>query len=263
ERWTKGLERRVRRALRHAAGVQCNGTPTYEAYRSLTPRPLLYFDSRVTESLLTSDADLQARGAELIDGAPLRLAFSGRLIPMKGADHLPKVAAELKRLGVPFRMDIFGDGDLAGDMKQQIAALGLADVVHMRGVLDFQSGLMPFVARNIDLFVCCHRQGDPSCTYLETMACGTPIVGYDNEAAAGIVRNAGVGWLSPPDDPGRLAAMIAELNEIRPLLIEAAEKARAFAARHTLDQTMQARVDHMLTCCRDLEFNRERCRSSA
>ena len=263
ELWTKGMERRIVHALHHAAGIQCNGTPTYEAYHRLTPRPLLYFDSRVGDSMLASDGDLAARTAELMGGSPLRLAFSGRLIAMKGPDHLPRVAAELKRLGVPFRMDICGAGALEDDIAAGIRKYDLSDVVTLNGVLEFHNELMPFVARNVDLFVCCHRQGDPSCSYLETMACGTPIVGYDNEAFTGVVGASGVGWLSPMDDPEQLAVIIAEINRDRSALVEAAAKARIFAAGHTFDKTMDARVDHMLDCCRQLESDLQRCRNSA
>src|SRR5262245_57010677 len=43
ERWTNGLERRLERAVRLAHGIQCNGTPTHEAYRSINSNALLYF----------------------------------------------------------------------------------------------------------------------------------------------------------------------------------------------------------------------------
>lgn len=39
----------------------------------------------------------------------------------------------------------------------------------------------------------CHRQGDPSCTYLETYACGMPIVGYNNQAHQGILASNNAG----------------------------------------------------------------------
>lgn len=248
ERWTVQLERRYQKALRLAAGVQCNGTPTFGAYRTINRNPLLYFDTRVRADQLVSDDVLRARTGELLAGKPLRLAFSGRLIAMKGADHLPVVAAQLAQLGVPFSMDICGGGALERQMQQAIHHLGVDREVRMRGVLDFQTELMPFVARNVDLFVCCHRQGDPSCTYLETMSCGTPIVGYDNEAFEGLVEKSLVGWPSPLDQPPALARRIAQLSGQRSALAKAAFNARDFAAQHTLETTMQARIDHMLAC---------------
>ena len=248
QRWTRRLEQRYERAVRLAEGVQCNGTPTFNAYRSINPRSLLYFDSRVQREMLACPKRLEHRTSQLMAGDPLRLEFSGRMVRMQGADNLPLVAAELDRLGVPFVMDICGAGPQVDRIAASIHSLNLTERVRLRGVLEFESQLLPYVSRNADLFVCCHRQGDPSCTYLETMACGVPIIGYDNEALRGIVDTSGVGWITPMDKPKQLAQKIAQLNRDRPSLAEAATAAVAFASRHTLGPTMDARVGHLEQC---------------
>ncbi len=245
------LEWLFRRAVRIAAGVQCNGTPTFAAYRKLNPRPMLFFDGRTTHDMLVSDDILKKRTEELLAGRPLRLAFSGRLIAIKGVDHLPLIAAELDRLGVPFVMDICGGGELEDQLASQIHALKLSDRVRLRGVLDFREELIPLISQQADLFVCCHRQGDPSCTYLETMGCGTPVAGYENDAFRGVVEESGVGWLSPVDNWKKLAELIAELHADRTVLAEAAFAAVAFASRHTFEETMKKRVAHLLACATD------------
>jgi glycosyltransferase involved in cell wall biosynthesis len=246
--WQGRLERKLRLAVASASGIQCNGTPTYEAYRDLNPKPLLFFDTRVCQSMLVTPETLEARTATLAQGAPLRLAFSGRLTAIKGADHLPVVAAELRRRGIAFTMDLFGGGDQENQLRRMIENQGLSRQVRLRGVVDFATELMPEMARNIDLFVCCHRQGDPSCTYLETMSCGTPIVGYDNEAFRGIVTRSAVGWISPMDDPAALAQTIANLDADRPSLAHAAVAARKFAAGHVFEEIMAARIEHIKMC---------------
>jgi glycosyltransferase involved in cell wall biosynthesis len=232
--------------------VQCNGTPTFNVYRSTNPRPLLYFDSRVRRDMLACPKQLEHRTAELMAGGPLRLVFSGRLVPMKGADHLPLVASELDRLGVPFVMDICGAGPQADRIAAKVRRLNLTERVRLHGVLEFESQLLPYVSRNADLFVCCHRQGDPSCTYLETMACGVPIIGYDNEALRGIVETSGVGWITPMDRCKQLAQKIAQLDGDRASLADAAIAAVAFAFRYTLEPTMDARVGHLEQCSQRL-----------
>jgi colanic acid/amylovoran biosynthesis glycosyltransferase len=248
ERWTMQLEHRYRSALRMATGIQCNGTPTFEAYRAINLRPLLYFDTRVRESQLANCSIVSKRIREMQHGGPLRLAFSGRFIAMKGVDHLPLVAMELRRFGVPFFMDICGGGALKPLLRKLINRLNLSDRVKLTGVLEFHSQLLPMMARSIDLFVCCHRQGDPSCTYLETMSCGTPIAGYDNEALRGVVEQSGTGWAAPMDSPVELAACIAALHRNRELLAQGAVASLEFAAHHTFEKVMQSRVDHLLRC---------------
>ena len=251
--WTTRLENAYRDAVRGATGVQCNGLPTHNAYKSINPRALLYFDTRVRAEQLVSNATLTHRLDEMRRGGPLRLAFSGRLIAMKGADHLPHVARELKRQGVPFIFYICGGGTLEARMRDDIARFGLGDCTRLRGVLDFERELLPLISREVDLFVCCHRQGDPSCTYLETYSCGVPIVGYDNEAFAGLAALSSVGgpgWVTPMDDPITLARRIADLANRREEIAAASHNALAFAARHTFEHTMENRVQHMLECMR-------------
>jgi len=249
-------ERRFEAAVRRAAGVQCNGTPTYDAYRPLNPGCLLYFDTRVPAWMAIDDTSLDRRLNGMLTGGPLRLAFSGRLAAMKGADHLPRLAAELRDRGVPFTFDICGAGVQADEIHQSIRDLNLQSLVRMRGVLDFATELMPFVSREVDLFVCCHRQGDPSCTYLETLSCGVPIAGYNNESMAGLCTLAKVGWATPMDNIGALADCIAALHKHRQEIARQSREAAAFARRHTFEETMQRRVDHMHECGRTLEVVR-------
>lgn len=249
--WTTKLEQRYVQALQLASGVQCNGTPTFDAYRSIHPHALLYFDSRVSDSMLASNQVIEQRLEKLASNQPLRLVFSGRLMAMKGADHLPQVAAELDHLGVSYVMDICGDGPLRNSIERNIHKYNPASRIQMHGSLEFECELMPFVSNHTDLFVCCHRQGDPSCTYLETFACGVPIIGYDNEALDGLVKASNVGWTTPMDKPKLLAKEIARLATARDELANASRAALKFAALHTLGRTMDARIDHLLTCCKE------------
>jgi glycosyltransferase involved in cell wall biosynthesis len=246
--WTTQLEARYLRSLRLAAGVQCNGTPTYEAYRSVNQRPLLFFDSRVDESMIVKEEVLETRLRTLLEHRPLRLVFSGRLTGIKGVDDLPRVAQELRRMGVPFTLDIYGTGELASSLRTQIARLGLADAVQLHGFIDFETALVPRISNSADLFVCCHRQGDPSCTYLETLSCGTPIAGYANEAFCGIRALSSAGWETPLDDPRALAEVIATLNHKRAELAEASRAARRFAVLHPFNETFRRRVEHLVEC---------------
>ena len=181
--------------------------------------------------------------------------FSGRLIPMKGADELVRVADALRKLGVKFHMTICGDGTLAKSIRANILRHDLSDYVTCPGVLEYKSELVPLVRQEIDLFVCCHRTGDPSCTYLETMACGVPVIAYANEAFEGLVRESKTGFITPLGQPERMAAEIARLNSDRQALVEAARKSLEFAQKHTFERTYRARIDHLCSF-RTLELQR-------
>jgi len=132
--------------------------------------------------------ELSCSSDYLADAKVIKFLF---LIKMKGADQLLEVARKLKQLKVKFEMFISGAGELEEMMHQQIVVNQFNDCVKMLGVPDFKTNFIPFVKQNIDLFVSCHPQGDHSCTYIETISAGVPIVGYANEAFLGNCRNVG------------------------------------------------------------------------
>jgi glycosyltransferase involved in cell wall biosynthesis len=241
--WEMGQERAYRRAVSVADGVLCNGTPTYCAYSRLNRSPLLFFDTRTRASQLATDEVINARCAERRESETLRLAFSGRLVAIKGADHLVTVALELANLGRKFTFTICGAGACEGSMRQAVQRCGLGAVVDFAGSLDFESELLPLLKKNVDLFVSCHRQGDPSCTYLETMACGVPIAGYNNEAFSGVVEASGSGWVSAMDRPKRLAKLIAGLSHDE--IDRHSFASLNFARQHTFEREFARRSDHL------------------
>lgn len=248
--WIARTERIRRSMLRDASGLQCNGTPTYDNYDGVNPHTLLFFDNRVPEAALISDDEFQSKADTLQAGRPLRLVFGGRMIAMKGALELPKVAVALRKRGVPFTLDIYGKGDQEAALTEQIAACGLSDHVTLHGPLDFEGGWIPTLKEKIDLFVCCHVQGDPSGTYPEVLSCGVPIVGYDNEALRGVVVRSGGGWATPMHDVDALADKITELDRGRINITRAAEAGRSFGRMHTFEPTMDRRSAHLVQASR-------------
>jgi hypothetical protein len=116
------------------------------------------------------------------------------------------------------------------------------------GNLDFKTELTPLTKRQVDVFVRCHRQGDPSCTYLDVLGWGVPFVGYDNEAFRGVVRHSHTGWMVPMNQPERLAGQIAVLNTNRAAAVSAAYQALDLARQHTFERTFLARIEHLRAC---------------
>lgn len=258
--WEDNQERKRTKAIKVASGIHCNGTPTYEEYRQINPNSLIYFDNRVPKDLLAKPEEVEERTKYLCENnEPIRLCFSGRLIKMKGADHLIDIAQELKQLQVQFEMFICGKGELKDLMQYRITASGLHSSVKMMGMLSFDTQLLPFVKKNVDLFVCCHRQSDPSCTYLETMSCGVPIIGYANEAFLGIVKYSGAGWTIDMDEAKLLANKIAELSKNRQFIKDMSFKALDFAREHTFDKTYEKRINHIKQTYFSVNKDKEMC----
>jgi len=230
-----------------ADGLQANGTPAAKAYKWVR-QVHLYFDTRASRQDLIRMDELNNRLARLSKpDHRLQLAFSGRLVRMKGADHLVPIARKLVALGVDFDLYIFGAGDFEQALVQQVRRHQLEQYVHLAGVADFYEELMPKLKSQIDLFLMPHPQADPSCTYLETLSCGVPIMGYDNEAMTGLLEHASIGWAVPIGADELMAERIAQLDKDRDALAQQARHARDFASQHCFEDVFTGRIEHLKT----------------
>jgi glycosyltransferase involved in cell wall biosynthesis len=234
-----------RRVLRAAAGLQANGHPAFDAYAPINRHPMLFLDHRISRDLLVTEAEQAARAERVLSGAPLALIHSGRLETLKGAQDLVPLCRALAARGVPFELHVFGQGRLAPALAEGVRAAGLSDRVTLHGSVDFETGLVPFARRHGDLFVSCHRQSDPSCTYMESFGCGLPVVGYDNRMLARLVRESGAGLVAPMARVARLADRVAGLHRDRAQLVAASNAARTFAAARPYEDEMARRIDHI------------------
>jgi colanic acid/amylovoran biosynthesis glycosyltransferase len=241
--WNRARERERRAAFRRAAGIQANGTPAFDAYARLSARSMLYFDTRLTEALFVGIEGAARKADRVLDGGPLRLAFSGRLEPMKGADHLLPAARGLVARGVDFTLDVYGDGSLAAGMREEAAALG--GRVRFHGPVPFETALVPAMKRNVDLLLCCHRQADPSCTYLETLGCGVPIAGYRNAAFDGVLALGDCGVGVAMDDHAALADAVAALDRDRPRLAALTRNVASVAQPNLFEPVYARRIAHL------------------
>lgn len=243
--WTVLQERRRRKAFGLADGIQANGYPAHAAYRPINPNTMMYLDNRAGAALMATDAELEARAQRLSGGAPIRLLHSGRLEPMKGSHDLIPVARRLAAAGVEFELDIFGTGSLEGEIRKGIAENGLEEKVRLHGVVDFETELVPFARSRSDIYLSCHRQSDPSCTYLENMACGLAVVGYENRMWAALCADSAAGWTAPLGRVEALAAAIGAAAADRGRLAGICRIARDFARANSFEHEFGRRIAHL------------------
>ncbi len=248
--WLLNQERRRRAALRGCDGVQANGYPAFSAYSKLNNNTILYLDGRMRHAIMATPQEQAARAVHLQSDAPLRLVHSGRLEPLKGGQDLIPVARALHQAGVNFTLDIFGSGSLGADIAKDIAAAGLGDMVHLHEPVDFETALVPFMRQNADLFLSCHRQSDPSCTYLECLGCGIPVVGYKNAMWQHMAVQSGGGWAVTLGEINALADKISELSGNPAALLKAGELGLEFAKAHAFETEFSKRMTHLADIAR-------------
>jgi glycosyltransferase involved in cell wall biosynthesis len=228
-------------AIRRALSVHCNGYPVYEQMARVNPgRRLLYLDSRMSSDSVIGESALIER-LERRDPGKLRLLYSGRYEPIKGAVDVVRVGLEALRQGLDIELHTYGQGAQGGEMRSLAAASQGRIQVH---------DAVPFptlveLSRGFDVFVCCHVQSDPSCTYLESFGSGLPIVGYANRMWRGLRRAANVGVESPLHQPRRVVeALQMYLSQPQRLRADALA-ARRFALDHSFEAEFGKRIDDL------------------
>lgn len=243
--WLRRQETPRRQAMAAADGLQSNGYPADLAYAGLSPAPMLYLDNRMDAAMMATPAEMAARAEHHAAGGPLRLIHSGRLEPLKGSADLLPIARGLRDRGVDFTLAIYGAGSLAPMLRQGIAQAGLSDRVSLHDPVKFDTELVPISRARADIFVSCHRQSDPSCTYVEAMGCGLPVIGYDNQMWARLAQLSGAGWVQKMGDTDAVVAQLADLAGDRAQVMDRAAIALDFARAHDFDHEFKARMDHL------------------
>lgn len=243
--WLRQQEKRRERAFRAAVALQANGYPAYDNYAPMCADTLLYLDGRMTPELFATEPEMTAREAWRAADGPLRLIFSGRLEPMKGAQDLLPVAQRLIDRGVDFTLDVFGTGALESEIAAGVQRLKDPGRVRLHGAIDFETELVPFTRTQADIFVGCHRQSDPSCTYIEAMGCGVAVASYDNRMWERLNGEAKAGWGAPLGDPKALADRIADLARDPAAINTASRNALAFSRAHGFLPEFQRRMEHL------------------
>lgn len=238
-------ERRRRKAFASAHGLQANGYPAADIYRRINDNTVFYLDNRMTADLSATEDEMLARQRYLMSGQSMRLIHSGRLEPMKGSQDLIPIAQRLRDRNVHFVLDIFGDGSLKSEIHRDIARHDLGNQIRLHGVVDFATELVPFARRNSDIFLSCHRQSDPSCSYLENMGCGLPVAGYANRMWAALAQDSNAGWTVPLGDWSALADKLADLAANPAQITEKSANALKFAKAHLFDAEFSKRIAQM------------------
>lgn len=143
---------------------------------------------------------------------PLRIAFVGRLEPVKNARSLVEAMLHLPA-DIPCRLFIVGDGSERPAIQQFIRAHGLQDTVTLTG----------FEANPNTLLASCHLYVQPSRTeglgiaLIEAMGCGLPALATARGGMAEIVEDGVNGWLIASSDPRDIAAAIDRAARLHPL----------------------------------------------
>jgi colanic acid/amylovoran biosynthesis glycosyltransferase len=161
------------------------------------------------------DVDVFAPPANQVRGGSFRIVCVASLEEVKGHSHLIDACALLREWGVDFLCDLVGEGPLRGRIEQQIARLGLGDVVRAPG-----GKPRPEIIRMLhcaDVAVLASqvtkegkREGIPV-ALMEAMATGLPVVASAISGIPELVDDSRTGILVQPGDSAGLADALHRL----------------------------------------------------
>jgi len=205
---------------------------------------------RIVPSGLDVEAIAFAPYAERPASDVWRLAFVGRLVPKKGLDVLLRALALLEDSGAerPWRLEVVGDGPLAGRWRALAAEVGIADRVDFRGAVAPADALTAL--RGADTVVVPSRtgpdgdaEGVPNVAK-EAMAVGTVVVASDHGGLAEAIADGRTGYLFAEGAVEACAATLRRCLADRARWPEVAGAAReAVARRYGIRAMLQPLVD--------------------
>jgi glycosyltransferase involved in cell wall biosynthesis len=166
-----------------------------------------------------------------VDGV-IRLVCSGRLIERKGQQFLIPAVAELHRRGHLVELVIVGTGDNEPALRGQTSELGIEDIVHFTGFVEWQK--MPQLYQSSDVFVLPSFNEGMSIALLEAMATGLPVVVTDTGGARELVDRNGivVSWGSVDELTDALADLVVSVTKRQSM----GQQSREIASRHTWER---------------------------
>ena len=148
---------------------------------------------------------------KLLKGDKWMVLYVGRLSKEKNIDTLISAAKILKEKRIKFV--IVGDGPYAAHVKNRVLKLGLEDRFVFAGKIT--KGLVRYY-NAADLLCLPSTFETQGIVCIESMACGTPVVGADYLALKEIIRNGKNGEKFRPKDPKDCARKIEKvINNVR------------------------------------------------
>lgn len=158
------------------------------------------------------------------DRTPLTIGFLGRFHPVKGGDILLEACRILKEDGLPFRLEMAGDGALGDDYRAFVKQHRLEDVIHFPGWIHNEQKVDFF--RNIDLLCMPSRSEGLPVTLLEGVAYATPAVVSACPGMMEVVTAKPCGLVFPVEDVPALVAALKTMITDRALWKRYSQAAR-------------------------------------
>ena len=186
-------------------------------------------------------------------GGEVDVVAVGRLVEKKGFDVLVDAVALLRDRGREVHCRIVGGGEKEGELRAQVAALGLEGLVELTGPLPQHEVREQVAGAGVFAAPCVvgsdgNADGLPT-VLLEAMALGTPCVSTDVTGITEAVRHERTGLEVPQHDAAALADALVRLLDDDALRTRLAAAARELVEREFDTRRQVAALDAAVKNC--------------
>lgn len=213
-RWGAGVLEAAFRLLARRCAVVVVGPDLARRYRRGRAVHNLVISLLREDEIMPAAAD-----ARRYDADELRILSVGRLDPEKNPLLLADILAEAVRRDPRWRMDVCGEGPLAGALEQRLRELGVSDRATLHGLVPVDAGLLDLYRESHALLHVSLTEGVPQ-VILEAFALRLPVVGTAVGGVPDLVRGAGL-LIEPADATAAVDALqrLAGDGELRARLV--------------------------------------------
>ena len=230
-------------SMRKARLSLLQGAAVMEAYSAVAANPQKVLNVQVAPADRISDDAFAAKVGRVRSGAPLRIAYAGRAIAMKGPVDWQQCVEQAFVDGLEGTATWLGDGELISSLRTSAAERGISDIVTYPG--DVARDDAYAVLRDAEIFLFCHLTDESPRCLVEALTAGTPIVGYSSLYACDLVAERGGGEFCTLGDWRALADLLVKFDRDRERLAKLLEAARWSSLLYDRDTAIERRISLM------------------
>lgn len=208
-----------------------HGKDCYTAYSPFCSNSHLIHDVHTKASDIISPQALSAKAQQVKSDETLRICYAGRLESMKAPfDWVLAIETALK-LGVKLQATWIGDGSMFELTRRMIAQRGLGDEIQLLGFESNRQKVLQKI-RESHLMLFTHITPESPRCLIESLTCGTPIIGYQSQYASDLVQDFGGGMFAPINGWKRLGELLVDLasdrQQLSQLIVQAGKNGTRF-----------------------------------
>lgn len=223
-----------------------HGEDCYRAYSPLCANSYLIHDVHTKAEDSITDSQLCQKLEQVMTDPTLRICYAGRMATMKAPLDWVRAVVHAKQLGARLDAVWFGEGALQNEMAALITELGAEPYIHLAGFEADRPKLLQQI-RDSHVMLFTHISSESPRCLLESLICGTPIVGYHSLYAEELLNEYDSGWLGPVHNWRKLGEQLKALADDRPHLAHLTQQAATNGSRFNDAAVFQERSRLIIT----------------